>query len=161
MYQIWYEELVSDGKVHLYHSLMTCKETWMVKSNCLYAHISGIANSADSFSGVVTNLNNNESSKMYFSANISTLQIAFFVLGNLFWARYRYKSLKYGLLRYPVCISFTDTDKCVPFRAFLYINFSILSISACFSKNFCTSLSVLIRLSNSGGSWKYVLLGIW
>ena len=33
------------------------------------AHISGIANSAYSFSGLVLNLNNSESSNMYLSAN--------------------------------------------------------------------------------------------
>ena len=53
----------------------------------LLAHISGIANSAVSFSGVVISLNNKESSSIYFSANILTLQIAVFVLGNLFQAR--------------------------------------------------------------------------
>ena len=50
----------------------------------LSAHISGMANNAVPFFGVVTNLNNNESSNIYFSASISTLQIAVFVLGNLF-----------------------------------------------------------------------------
>ena len=46
------------------------------------------------FLGVVTSLNNDESSSMYFSANVSTFHIAVLVLGNLFWARYKYKSLK-------------------------------------------------------------------
>ena len=50
----------------------------------LSAHISGKANNAVSFSGVVTILNNKESSKIYFSANVSTFQIAVFILGNLF-----------------------------------------------------------------------------
>ena len=59
----------------------------------LSAHISGMANNAISFSGVVTNLNN-ESSNIYFSASVSTWWIAFFVLGNLSWAKYKYKSLK-------------------------------------------------------------------
>ena len=36
-----------------------------------------------------------------------------------------------------------------------------LSISACFIKNFCISLPVLIRLSNSQCSWKYDLSGLW
>ena len=52
------------------------------------AYISGMAYGTVSCSGVVTNL------YIYFSANISTLQIAVFVLGNLFWAKYKYKSLK-------------------------------------------------------------------
>ena len=43
-----------------------------------------MANSVVSFSGVVTNLNNNQSNNIYFSANVSTLQIAVFILGNLF-----------------------------------------------------------------------------
>ena len=113
------------------------------------------------FFGVVTNLNNNESSNIYFSASVSTLQIAVFVLGNLFWAKHWYKSLKYGLIKYPACISFTVTGKIIPLRTFLCITFNILSISACFGKNFCTSLPALIRLSNSCGSWKYDLSGLW
>ena len=64
----------------------------------LSAHVSGIANSAVSFLGVVTSLNNNESSSIYFSANVSTLHIAVLVLGNLFWARYKYKSSINGWL---------------------------------------------------------------
>ena len=50
----------------------------------LLVHVSVMANSVVSFSGVVTNLKNNESSSIYFSANISTLLIAVFVLANLF-----------------------------------------------------------------------------
>ena len=57
-------------------------------------------------------------------------------------------------------MSFTVTGKCVPFRTFLCIIFNILSISAYFGKNFCTSLPVLIKLSNSCGSWKYELSGL-
>ena len=37
-----------------------------------------MGNNAVSFSGVVTNLNNDESSNIYFSVSISTLQIAVF-----------------------------------------------------------------------------------
>ena len=98
---------------------------------------------------------------MYLSTNVSTLQLAVFVLGNLFWARYRYMSLKYGLIKYHTCISFIITGKCVPFSTFLYITFNILSIPACFGNNFYTSLPVLIRISNSQGSWKYDLSGLW
>ena len=43
-----------------------------------------MANNVISLSGVVTNLNINESSNIYFSSNVSTLQIAVLVLGNLF-----------------------------------------------------------------------------
>ena len=53
------------------------------------AHISGIARSADSVSGVVTNLNKKESRRRNFSASASTLCIALFLLGNLFSAKYR------------------------------------------------------------------------
>ena len=111
-----------------------------------------MANNAISFSGMVTILNNKESSNTYFSANVSTFQIAVFGLGNLFQAKYRYKSLKYRLIKYPACIPFIVTGKCIPLRAFLFRIFNILSISACLSKNFCTSLPVLIRLLNSCSS---------
>ena len=47
----------------------------------------------------VNSLNNKESSKIYFSASVSTFHIAVLVLGNLFHARYKYKSLKYGLIK--------------------------------------------------------------
>ena len=65
----------------------------------LSAHISGTANSAVSLTGVVTNLNNNESNKMNLSTSVSALHMAFFLLDNLFWAKYRYRSLKYGLVK--------------------------------------------------------------
>ena len=70
-----------------------------------------IANSAVYFSGVVISLNNNESNTIYISANISTFHIADLVLDNLFCVRYKYISLKYGLIQYPACISFTVTGK--------------------------------------------------
>ena len=59
----------------------------------LFAHTSSIAHSAISFSGIVTILNNKESNNIFFSVNISTFQITVFVLGNIFCAWYRYKSL--------------------------------------------------------------------
>ena len=40
------------------------------------------------------------------------------------------------------------------FEYFLWITFNILSMSASLGMNFCTSLPVLTRLSNSWGSWK-------
>ena len=67
--------------------------------------------------------NNTVSSNIYLSANV-----AVFVLGNLFWANYRHKSLKYGLIKYPACVIFTATGKCIPLRTFLCIIFDILSI---------------------------------
>ena len=60
----------------------------------LSVHTSGPANSVVSFSGIVTNLNSNESSRMNLSVKVSTLLIALLLLGNLFCARYKYRSLK-------------------------------------------------------------------
>ena len=77
----------------------------------LLAQVSGIANSAVSFLGVVISLNNKESNKIYFPANISNFCIADLVLGNLFFARYKFKSLDYRLIKYPACISFTVTGE--------------------------------------------------
>ena len=87
---------------------------------------------AVSFSGVI--LNNNESSRMHFSASISTLLIANLEEGSLFCDRYKYKSLKYELCKYPACISLISTGKWVPFSTFHWIIFNILSISVCFGK---------------------------
>ena len=56
--------------------------------------ISGIASTAASLSGVVTNLNIKESSKTKLSANVSTFFIADLLLGYLFWEKNKYKSLK-------------------------------------------------------------------
>ena len=56
----------------------------MIEHNYLSVHASGLANNAVSFSGVVTNLSNNESNNIYFPASKSTLQIAVFVLGTWF-----------------------------------------------------------------------------
>ena len=47
-------------------------------------HISNIANTAVSFSGVDIILNNNKSNNIYFSTKASTFLIAGLVLGNLF-----------------------------------------------------------------------------
>ena len=70
-------------------------------------------------------------------------------------------SLKYWPAKYPTCISFIVTGKCAPLNTFLCIIFDDLSISACFGKHFCTRLPVLTRPSNSQGSWKNDLLGLW
>ena len=77
----------------------------------VYTQVSGIAHSAVSFSSVVTSLNNKGCNKIYFSANISTFHNFDLVLDNLFCARFKYKSLKYGLIKYHACISFTVTCK--------------------------------------------------
>ena len=60
----------------------------------LSTYISGTVNSAVSFSGIVTNLNNSESNKINLSSKVSTLHMALHLLGNLFWAKDRYRSLK-------------------------------------------------------------------
>ena len=93
----------------------------------LSMHASGTARTAVSFSGLT--LNNNESSRTHFSASASTLLIAALEEGSLFCDKYKYKSLKYELCKYPVCISFISTGKWVPFNTFLRILFNILSMS--------------------------------
>ena len=54
------------------------------KVSILSVHVSGIANTAVSLSGVDIFLNNNKSNNIYFSANASTFLIADLELGNLF-----------------------------------------------------------------------------
>ena len=93
-----------------------------------------------------------KSNKTYLSTSTSTLCIALFELGNLFCAKYRYISLKYGLFKYPAYISFIVTWRCLPFNTFLSMIFKFLSMSVCFGKFFCTRLLVLIKSANSGGS---------
>ena len=93
-----------------------------------------MANSAFSFSGLVFNLNNNESSNMSLSANTSTLCIELLELGNLFCVRDKYKSLKYGLFKYHTFISFIVTERGVPFSTFLCMIFENLSMSVCLGK---------------------------
>ena len=94
----------------------------------LSAHISGIANNAVSFCGIVISLNSNESNKIYLSTSASTLHIALFELDNLFCAKYRYISLKYGIFKYPTCISFIVTGRCVPFNTFFSMIFKMVSM---------------------------------
>ena len=118
----------------------------------LSAHISGIAKSAASLSKVVTNLNCKESNRMNFSASTSTLFMALLLLGNLFWAKYRYRSLKYGLVKKPAWISLIVIGKYVPFSTFLSITSYSFSMSFCFGKNLCTILVVSSKSANSGGS---------
>ena len=107
----------------------------LYKAIILLAHVSEIANNAVSFLGVATSLNNKVSNNIYFSANDTTCGIVDLVLVNLFCARYKYKSLKYGPIKYPAHISFTVTGKCVPFRTYLCIIFNIFSILAFFGNN--------------------------
>ena len=49
-----------------------------------------MANTTVSVSGLDTILNNNKSKRTYFSASASIFLIADLLLGNLFWAKYRY-----------------------------------------------------------------------
>ena len=98
----------------------------------LSTHASGTARSAVSFSKVI--LNNSESSRKYYSASVLILLIANLEEGSLFCDRYKYRSLKYELCKYPACISLISTGKCVPFSTFLWITFNILSIFICFGK---------------------------
>ena len=50
----------------------------------LSTHISGIANTAASLSGIVTNLNIKESNRTKLSASVSTFFMEDLLLGNLF-----------------------------------------------------------------------------
>ena len=68
----------------------------------LSAHICGMANTTASLSGVTAILNNNESNNIYFSASASTFLIPTLDLGKILWDKYRYISLKYILVKYPV-----------------------------------------------------------
>ena len=49
-------------------------------------------------------------------------------------------------------------SKCVPLSIFFCITFKFLLISACFGKNFCTRLPVLIKHSNSEVLGKIIYL---
>ena len=62
-------------------------------------HVSGIARTAVSFSGYI--LNSRESNGIYFSDNVYNFFMAVLELGSLFCNKYWYKSLKYGLCKYP------------------------------------------------------------
>ena len=61
------------SQICYYYALMSSKWTREIEHNLhISAHISGIANNAVSFLGVMTKLNNNKSSNTYFSVNVST-----------------------------------------------------------------------------------------
>ena len=66
-----------------------------------------------------------------------------------------------GWLSNLLCISLTVRVNFIPLSTFPCVIFNILSVSACLGENFYTSLAVLIRLSNVGGSWKVDLSGLW
>ena len=96
-------------------------------------HASGTARTAVSFSGLI--LNNNESSRIYFSASISTLLIAVLEEGSLFCDKYKHKSLKYELCRYPTSISLISTG-----HECLLVPFFALPLT------FCLYLFVLVNI---------------
>ena len=68
-------------------------------------------------------------------------------------------SLKYGLNKYPACMYFVVTGKCVPLSTFLCIilipcQYQFVLV------NFCTRLPVLTIFFNSQGFWKNDLSGL-
>ena len=75
MYQIWYNEFVTYGQVSLYNSLVSCKQI-------LSVHVSDTARTVVIISDDI--LNNNESNKTFFSANVSNFMNADFEDGSLF-----------------------------------------------------------------------------
>ena len=121
----------------------------------LSTQLSGIAKTADSFSGVVLSLNNSESSNKCLSANVSVILTATLCDGNLFCTKYEYTSLKYGLFKYTTWISFMVKGKCIPFNTYLCIIFNILSKSACLGKNLCTKFLLSTCVHTLGDSYRY------
>ena len=69
---------------------MSCNKLELYKGMILLVHISGMATTAASLSGVTVILNNNESNNIYFSASGSTFLIPTLELGNVLWDKYRY-----------------------------------------------------------------------
>ena len=149
MYQIWYKEFLTDGQVSFYSSLVSCKQILLYRVIILSAHISGIARTAVSFSNDI--LNSNESNKTYLSASVSKFLMADFKDGSLFYDKYKYRSLKYGLHRYPAWISLISMGRCVPLYTFLCITSSILSMSVCFGKYLWIKFPLFKRSPNSLG----------
>ena len=95
-------------------------------------HTSGTASTGVSFSGVT--MKNNESNTMYHSANVSTLLIAALELGNLFCTNAGKCPWNGDCLdNQPVSLLFQQANV-FHLRTFLWITFSILSMSACFGK---------------------------
>ena len=72
-------------------------------------HVSGTARTAVSFPGLI--LNSNESNRIYLSASVSALLIVVLEEGSLLCDKYKYRSLKYELCKYPACISLIPTGK--------------------------------------------------
>ena len=135
-----------------YYTLMSCKQTWKGPTK---------DNNAVSFSGVVTNLSNTESNKIFLSAKASIFLTAAFV-----WSNYSMQDINmsfiYWLIRYPTYSFFYSNRWMSSFRTFFCI-INILSISSWMGKTLCTYLSISTWLCNSCGSWKvtYVVFGIF
>ena len=129
MHQIWNEKSVTNSEISFYNPWCPSNKLEWYRVIILSAHVSGITKRAVSLPGIVVNTNSRESNKIYFSASISTLFIAAFLLSNLFCAKYWYMSLKYELFKYPACISFIVKGKCVSFNTFFLIISKILSMS--------------------------------
>ena len=77
-------------KYHLIMPWCPANKLKWYKAIILLTHITGIANTAISFPGIVDILNNKESNGMYFSANASTFCIPTLEPGSLLWAKYKY-----------------------------------------------------------------------
>ena len=58
------------------------------KAIILSVHISGMANTAVSLSGMTVILNNNESNNIYLSARASTFLLPILEMGKIVWDRY-------------------------------------------------------------------------
>ena len=90
-------------------------------------HDSGTARTAVSLSEVI--LNNSEFGRIYFSASVSILLITNLEDDSLFCDKYKYRSLKYELCKYPAYISLTLTrNEClsIPFFGLLLISYLYL-----------------------------------
>ena len=109
MYQIGNEELVTDSQICFITPWCPADKLEWYRVIILSMHISGTARTAVPFSWET--LNNSESSRTYFSASVSVLLIIDLEEGSLFCDKHKYKSLKYGLCKYPACISLILTGK--------------------------------------------------
>ena len=95
--------------------------------------------------------------------NIFVLKFQFFLLQllydcNLFCAKYKYTSLKYGLFECLALISFPLAGKFVLLNTFLVIIFNISYKSACSGKYLCTKFLLSTSVCNSGDSCRYFFL---
>ena len=88
MHQILNKKSVTNSEIGFYNSLVSCKQIRMVQSYYFICTCFRNCKRAVSLPRRVVNLNSRESNKIYFSASISTLFIAPFLLGNLFCAKY-------------------------------------------------------------------------